>query len=147
MLAQATNEAAPHWFQEGLAQRVEMGEVQRNAFNMYEDDRLLSLSLLDPVLRGSPDPEMIGESYVVSHTVLRYIESVYGTRGIHTMIAAFRDGATTEEAIGRLSGQSMAEFDARLRVWGRAATQVFENDEMVSYTRHDAGELRWSRKP
>jgi tetratricopeptide (TPR) repeat protein len=146
MLAQATNDAAPHWFQEGLAQRVEMVEMQPNAFNMYDDDRLLSISLLDPVLRGSPDPEMIGEAYVVSQTIIRYIEATYGTRGITTMIAAFRDGATTEEAIKRLSGQSVSEFDTRLRAWGRAGTKVFENNEMVSYMQRDAGDLRWSRR-
>jgi hypothetical protein len=146
MLAQTTNESAPHWFQEGLAQRVEMVDMQPNAFNMYDDDRLLSLSLLDAVLHGSPDPEMIGESYVVSQTIVRYIEATYGTRGIATMIIAFRDGATTEEAIKRLSGQSVAEFDTRLRAWGRGSTKVFENGGIVSYMQNEAGDLRWSRK-
>jgi tetratricopeptide (TPR) repeat protein len=146
MLAQATNDSAPHWFQEGLAQRVEMVDMQRNAFNMYDDDRLLSISLLDAVLRGSPDPEMVSESYIVSQTIIRYIETTYGTKGIATMIAAFRDGATTEEAIKRLSGQSVADFDTRLRAWGRANTKVFENGEIVSYMQREAGDLRWSTK-
>ena len=146
MLAQATNESAPHWFQEGLAQRVEMVDIQPNAFNMYDDDRLLSVSLLDAVLRGSPDPDMIGESYVVSQTTIRYIEATYGAKGIATMIAAFRDGATTEEAIQRVSGQSVADFDTRLRAWGRAGTKVFENHEFVSYMQKEEGDLRWSRK-
>jgi len=146
MLAQATNDSAPHWFQEGLAQRVEMVDMQRNAFNMYDDDRLLSISLLDAVLRGSPDPEMISESYIVSQTIIRYIDTTYGTKGIATMIAAFRDGATTEEAIKRLSGQSVADFDTRLRAWGRANTKVFENGEIVSYMQREAGDLRWSTK-
>jgi tetratricopeptide (TPR) repeat protein len=147
MLAQATNDAAPHWFQEGLAQRVEMVDVQRNAFNMYDDDRLLAVPLLDAVLRGSPDPEMVSESYIVSLTVIRYIESAYGTKGIATMIAAFREGATTEEAVRRLSGLGLAEFDARLRAWGRSHTTVFENrEEIVSYMQHESGDLRWSKR-
>jgi hypothetical protein len=146
MLAQATNDSAPHWFQEGLAQRVEMVDMQRNAFNMYDDDKLLSLSLLDAVLRGSPDPDMITESYIVSQTVVRYIEATYGTKGIATMITAFRDGATTEEAIKRLSGQSMADFDTRLRAWGRGSTKVFENGEIVSYMQTESDAPRWSTK-
>jgi tetratricopeptide (TPR) repeat protein len=146
MLAQATNDSAPHWFQEGLAQRVEMVEIQRNAFNMYDDERLLSVSLLDAVLRGSPDPEMIGESYIVSQTIIRYIEATYGRQGIAKMIAAFRDGATTEEAIQQLSGQSVAEFDTRLRAWGRAGMKIFENQELVSYMQREEGDLRWTRK-
>jgi tetratricopeptide (TPR) repeat protein len=146
MLAQATNDAAPHWFQEGLAQRVEMVEIHRNAFNMYDDERLLSVSLLDAVLRGSPDPEMIGEAYIVSQTIIRYVEAVYGRQGIAKLIAAFRDGATTEEAIQRLSGESVAEFDTRLRAWGRAGLKIFENQELVSYMQREEGDLRWSRR-
>jgi tetratricopeptide (TPR) repeat protein len=146
MLAQATSDAAPHWFQEGLAQRVEMVEIHRNAFNMYDDERLLSVSLLDAVLRGSPDPEMIGEAYIVSQTIIRYIEATYGRQGIARMIAAFRDGATTDEAIQRLSGQSVAEFDTRLRAWGRAGLKIFENQELVSYMQREEGDLRWSRR-
>ncbi len=146
MLAQATNDSAPHWFQEGLAQRVEMVEYQRNAFNMYEDDKLLSISLLDAVLRGSPDPDMISQSYIVSQTIIRYIEATYGAQGLAKMVAAFRDGATTEEAIQKLSGQSIADFDTRLRAWGRSSTKIFENHEMVSYMQPDEGDIHWSKK-
>jgi tetratricopeptide (TPR) repeat protein len=147
VIAQATNDQAPHWFQEGLAQRVEMLPYKANAFNMYDDERLLSVSLLDAVLRGSPDPEMIGEAYIVSQTIIRFIEAAYGQKGIDTMIAAFRDGATTDEAIQKLAGISVAEFDAKLRAWGRSGTKVFENHDLIDYSLQvpDSNELRWSK--
>ncbi len=146
VIAQATNDQAPHWFQEGLAQRVEMVPYKANAFNMYDDDRLLSVSLLDAVLRGSPDPEMIGEAYVVSQTIIRFIESAYGQKGIDTMIGAYRDGATTDEAILKLSGLSVADFDAKLRSWGRGSTKVFENHDLIDYSQQqqEDGQMRWS---
>ena len=147
LIAQMTNDQAPHWFQEGLAQRVEMVQYQANAFNMYDDDRLLSVSLLDAVLRGSPDPEMIGEAYIVAQTIIRFIEATYGQNGINTMLTAYRDGATTEEAIRKLSGLSVADFDAKLRSWGRTGTKVFESHDIIDYSQQvDSGELSWSHK-
>jgi hypothetical protein len=147
MLAQATNEQAPAWFHEGLAQRTEMVSHKPNAFNMYEDNKLLSVSVLDAVLHGSPDPEMIGEAYIVAQTIIRYIEATYGQAGLAKMIAAYREGATTDEAIQRLSGLSVAEFDTRLRVWGRAGTKVFENKEFVNYQTKGVDDIKWTRQP
>jgi tetratricopeptide (TPR) repeat protein len=145
MLAQATNEQAPSWFQEGLAQRTEMVPYKPNAFNMYEDNKLLSVSVLDAVLHGSPDPEMVGEAYVVAQTIIRYIEATYGSAGLAKMIAAYREGATTAEAIQRLSGLSVPDFDIRLRAWGRSGTKVFENKEMVSYESSGTEGVKWTR--
>lgn len=125
MIAQATNDQAPHWFQEGLAQRIEQRPYHENAFNMYEDDRLLPVTLLDPVLKGSPDPEMIGAAYIVSQTDIRYIEARYGKAGVRKLLQAFRDGQTTEQALTTLSGKSVAQFEGELRAWGRSEQRVF----------------------
>src|SRR5260221_64302 len=146
MLDQATNGQAPSWFHECLAQRTEMAPFKPNAFNMYNDSKLLSVSVLDAVLHGSPDPEMIGEAYIVAQTVIRYIEATYGQAGLAKMIAAYREGATTDEAIQRLSGVSVAEFDTRLRAWGRTGTKVFENKEFVSYEHEQPDDIHWTRQ-
>lgn len=146
MIGQATNEQAPPWFQEGMAQRMEMAGYRPNAFNMYEDQKLLSVSVLDAVLHGSPDPEMIGEAYIVSQTIIRYIEATYGPQGLAKMLAAYRDGATTEEAIKQLSGLSVADFDTKLRAWGRTGTKIFENHEFVDYQVHGSDEIRWTKR-
>ncbi|HUP60631.1 MAG TPA: hypothetical protein VNA69_09460 [Thermoanaerobaculia bacterium] len=126
MMAQATNDQAPRWFQEGLAQRIELAVHHRNAFNMYDDDRLLPVSLLDAVLHASPDPEMVAAAYIVAQTDIRYIESKYGKGALHTMLDAFRDGATTEEALRRVTGKPIAAFETELRAWGRTERRVFQ---------------------
>ncbi|PYQ31909.1 MAG: hypothetical protein DMF56_02080 [Acidobacteria bacterium] len=125
MIAQATNDQAPHWFQEGLAQRIEQRPYHENAFNMYEDDRLLPVTLLDAALKGSPDPEMIGAAYIVSQTDIRYIEARYGKAGVRKLLDAFREGQTTEQALTTLSGKPVAQFESELRAWGRSERRVF----------------------
>lgn len=143
MIAQATNEQAPRWFHEGLAQRVEMRSHHPNAFNMYDDHKLLAVSLLDSVMEGSPDPEMITEAYIESQTVIRYIEAKYGMAGIHRMLGAFAGGATSEDAIRSLSGSPVETFDANLRAWGRSSSGVFENPEPIHYDREDLAKSGW----
>ena len=133
MIAQATNDQAPHWFHEGLAQRVEMRQYHANAFNMYDDSRLLAASLLDPVLATSSDSDVIAEAYIESQTVIRYIEATYGETGVKMLLESFRNGATNEEAIGHLTGHSLAQFDTNLRTWGRSGSRVFENPEPIHY--------------
>lgn len=145
MIAQATNDQAPSWFQEGMAQRIEMTPYHRNAFNMYTDDKLLAVSLLDSVLHDSPDPEMISEAYIESQTIIRYIEAKYGRGGIGKMLKAYHDGATNDEALALLTGETVADFDTRLRVWGHSGVQVFENPEPVRYDAVE-DEVHWSKK-
>jgi hypothetical protein len=127
MIAQATSDHAPRWFQEGLAQRIELRQFHENAFNMYDNDKLLPVPLLDPVLRSSPDPEMIGAAYIIAQTNVRFIESRYGRAAVTKMMAAYHDGATTEEAIARACGKSIAEYELDLREWGHSEKRVFEN--------------------
>ncbi len=147
MLAQATNDQAPRWFQEGMAQRVEMVGVMRNAFNMYDDSKLLAFSLLDRVMRESPDPEMIGEGYLLSEAGIRYIESRYGKAGLTRMIEQFRNGATTEEAIQALSGLALAEFDRQFRQWGRSENRIFETPIVARYDSEDEPHIRVHNGP
>jgi tetratricopeptide (TPR) repeat protein len=125
MIAQATADQAPRWFQEGFAQRIEERPHHTNAFNMYDDAKLVPLSLLDAVLGGSPDPEMIGAAYIIAQTDIRFIEARYGRGALQKLMNAFRDGATTEEAIRRVCGKSLAEFEHELRQWGRSGNHVF----------------------
>jgi tetratricopeptide (TPR) repeat protein len=127
MIAQATNDHAPRWFQEGLAQRVELSQYQQNAFNMYDEERLLPVPLLDAVLRNSPDPEMISAAYIIAQTNVQFLESRYGRGAIVRMMEAYREGGTTEEAIRRASGKSIAEYEMDLRDWGAHDRRVFEN--------------------
>jgi hypothetical protein len=76
---------------------------------------------------------MVGAGYIVSQTFVRYVEEDLGEAGLHSLIARFRDGATTEEAIAAVSGKQLADYDAAFRSWGRAKNRVFENPPPVRY--------------
>jgi tetratricopeptide (TPR) repeat protein len=146
MIAQATNDQAPHWFQEGLAQLTEMKDFVPNAFTTYQKDNVFAMSLLDPILTDAGEPAMMGQAYQQAQTALKYIHMQYGSKGIATLLAAFRDGATTDEAITKLSGKRLPEFDTELRSWGEKAPQVFANqEEMVRYDQPDDGTIRWAK--
>ncbi|HEY5610510.1 MAG TPA: hypothetical protein VIL97_04835 [Thermoanaerobaculia bacterium] len=119
MIAQATNDQSPKWFQEGLAQKVEMARYKTNVFADHEDHNLLSLPSVEGVLVGFPEVTMIQQSYLESFGVLQYIEARYGVQGIVRLQQAFRSGMTTEEAVKSLFSQSLEEFDRNAREWGK----------------------------
>jgi tetratricopeptide (TPR) repeat protein len=127
MIAQSTGDQAPHWFQEGFAQRIEVTPYHANAFNMYDDAKLLPLALLDPVLERSPDPELISAAYIIAQTDIRFLEEKYGRGSLQRFMTAFREGATTEEAVQRVCGKSLEALEVELRQWGRAQQRVFAN--------------------
>jgi hypothetical protein len=147
MIADATNDQAPRWFHEGLAQRVEMRDYHPNAFNMYDDNRLLAVGLLDSVMSSSPDPEMIGEAYIEAQTVIRFLESAYGAQAIPKMLTAFRNGATTEEAIQALAHTDLGGLDVKLRAWGRSGSKVFANPPPIRYDQMEDTDIQWAHKP
>jgi hypothetical protein len=145
MIADATNDQAPRWFHEGLAQRVEMRDFHPNALNMYDDNRLLAMSLLDSVMDGSPDPDMIGEAYIEAQTVIRYLETAYGPKAIPTMLNAFRDGATSEEAIQKVAHTDLGGLDIKFRAWGHTGSKVFTNPPPIRYDQMADTEIQWSK--
>lgn len=144
MLAQATRDQAPRWFQEGLAQRTEVKEHAANAYGLYDDDKLIALSLLDATLQGSPYPAVIMEAYAQAETTLHFVEARYGLAGVKKMINAYRDGATTADAIRAVSGKSIAEFDGDLRAWGRTAPAL--KGAPAPAPTHETVDIRWSRR-
>lgn len=133
MLGQATADHAPRWFQEGLATRVEMLPYHANAFNRYPDESIFAVTLLDSIIGSSPDPEMVQAGYLLSHAVVRFIESRYGSDGLQRMIRSFRDGATTPEAIEDALGASVSSFESAFRDWGRSQRDLFHNPQPTRY--------------
>ena len=133
MIAQRTRDQAPRWFQEGFAQRIESVQFRRNPFNMYEPEAMVAIGLLDDVVMYSPDPNIVGQGYLVSQALIRYIESRWGQAGLNSLLDAFKNGSTTEEAIEGLGGGSLPAFNRAFVEWGQTGREVFENTDLVSY--------------
>jgi hypothetical protein len=139
MIAAATHDRAPHWFQEGMAQHVEMGRGRLNPLpDLARADRVLAFPTLDPILRGFSDPQLVDLAYGEAAWTINFIETRYGTAGLHRLIAAFAAGKTTDQAIQEVCRLSPPEFDRAFWQWG--ATQAPQARE-VEVRRYDL-ELR-----
>jgi tetratricopeptide (TPR) repeat protein len=150
LIAQATNDRAPAWLHEGLAQRVEMVPRQPSAFGMYTEDRMLPIALIGPVLRHSIDPERLYQAYVTSQTLVRFIESAYGDRAIGDLVRRIRDGGEAEAALRSVTGADEVELEIAFREWGKARTHGFENAVIHRYGEEASraprgGSAKWSR--
>lgn len=145
VVAQMTNDQAPRWFQEGLATRMEMRKYSRNALNMYDADRLLSIAMLDSVLSSSPDPSMISAGYIEAHTLIRFVENRFGADSVNRMVAAFAAGASTESAVENISARSLVEFDLAFREWGNE-TRVFADPDPIRYDETSTEGIWMNRK-
>jgi tetratricopeptide (TPR) repeat protein len=146
MIAQRTRDQAPRWFQEGLAQRIESLPYRRNPFNMYEPDQLIATAVLDDVITYSSDPGLIGEGYLLSQALIRYIEHRWGNAGLRQMLDSYAAGSTTEEALQRLSGAALPQFDRAYMEWGSTQHDIFENHDLVSYEEPEQGAIRLGRR-
>ncbi|MGA7614167.1 MAG: hypothetical protein WBX15_03200 [Thermoanaerobaculia bacterium] len=122
VIAQASNDSAPRWFQEGVAERMEKGGGRPNIFRSRTPDQILSVSLLDATMNHSIDPEAVGDAYAVADAFIQYLQTQYGPDVLQKMIAAYRDGADTDEALRRVTGHSVSDLDRSFRDWGRTAT-------------------------
>lgn len=122
MIAEKTADQAPRWFQEGLAQHLEMVDDSVNPMAGYRDkENLLSFPLIEPAI-DSLSPALIAIGYDESAWTLHYIEQRYGKAGIQRMLEAFRAGKSGDEAIPAALGVSVAQFNRDLLDW--AATQA-----------------------
>jgi hypothetical protein len=155
VVAQATADNAPRWFQEGLAQRMELVPRHENAFHETATNLVLPVPLLDAVMENAADLDTMENGYRVAQTFIRYLESRYGDHAIRTLMASFAAGKNTEDAITALTGKSLDAVNRDFRDWGFANSATFVNTEPWPYRdlyspgvdpRIKAG-FKWSRRP
>ncbi len=140
MIAQRTADRAPHWFQEGLAQHLEMQEEGRaNPIADYRaTERLLAFPLLEPALQSYASAVWTAASYDEALWTVNYIESRYGVAGLHRLMDAFRAGQDTNEALASALGSPVARFDQDLWEW---CTTKAPRAWQVPVVRYDGGAL------
>lgn len=135
MIAKASDDRAPSWFHEGLAQRVEMGWRRENRVGeLVRSGTYLSLRSIEEVLRSRPAPELVEAAYVEAEWLLAYLERRHGKRSISRLMEAFRDGASTDEALERVTGLSVPDLDRKFREWALSeAPKSIEERVAVRY--------------
>jgi hypothetical protein len=129
LVAQATGDNAPRWFQEAVAQRFELVPVQENAFHDRAPETVLPVPLLDAVMDEATDED----TYRIALTFLRFLESRYGETAIAKLIASFAEGKNSDEALLALTGKSLDALNRDFRAWGFANSANFTSDERFPY--------------
>jgi hypothetical protein len=129
LVAQATGDNAPRWFQEAVAQRFELVPMQENAFHDRAPELVLPVPLLDAVMDEATDED----TYRIALTFLRFLESRYGEASIAKLIAAFAEGKNSDEALTALTGKSLDALNRDFRAWGFANSANFTSDERFPY--------------
>jgi hypothetical protein len=134
MIAGATKDQAPHWFQEGLAEHVEMGLGRINPLpDLMRTGRALSFPTLDPILSGFAEPQLVDLGYSEAAWTIHFLEARYGVKAIHGMLKAFADGKTTDQAVQQVSGLTPADLDRALWTWGTTEAPQARNLEVRRY--------------
>jgi hypothetical protein len=132
LVAQATGDNAPRWFQEGMAQRMEL-QPHTNAFNNRSPQLVLPVPLLDAVMENAIDPYTLEHGYSVAHTFVRFLEASYGDNAIATLIAEFGKGRNTDDALQTLTGKTPDALNQDFRAWGFSNGGNFGSSESWPY--------------
>jgi hypothetical protein len=155
IVAQATGDNAPRWFQEGLAQRMELVRDQSNAFSSGRPEEVVPLPLLDTVLENATDPEAIRGAYATALTSIYFLEDHFGPDAPMRLVQAFARGSNTDDALVATLKADATALDPRFREWGATHSMSFATNEKFPYhhwyspdidPRIRAG-IRFSRRP
>jgi hypothetical protein len=134
MISGATKDQAPHWFQEGLAEHVEMGVGRINPLpDLARTGRALSFPTLEPILSGFAEPQLVDLGYSEAAWTLHFLESRFGLKSIHGLLKAFAAGKTTDQAIQEVTRLAPADLDRALWKWGTAEAPQAWNSEIRRY--------------
>ena len=149
MIDIATKDRAPSWFHEGLAGHIEMHQRQLNPMpDMHAAGRDLTFTLLEPVLSGWSEPQLVELAYTNAAWTLHFIETKKGVQGIHRMLDAFRRGHDTEGSIRKVFGKSIGEFDRSFRDWAiNEAPQIWQTEVVAYHEQFDSLVNRDSMDP
>jgi hypothetical protein len=85
--------------------------------DLHEKDRVIAFPLIEPILDGFAEPQLVDLAYSEAAWVVHYMESVHGVRSLHEMVRAFARGLTTEQALQEVLGMSVAELDRAVWAW------------------------------
>ncbi len=147
MISVRTSDQAPKWFQEGLAQHVQMVQEVLNPIpDLHAASRVLSLPVVETILAGFSEPRFIELAYGESAWAVHFIEARYGVAGIHRMLDAFAAGLPTGAAVQRALGLSTGEFDRAAWRWCREEAPSLWPAEVRRYDREMDGLIRTARK-
>lgn len=123
-----TNNRAPLWVHEGLAQYQEYAtsygspDVLRPDFSRYmendfiEKGLFISLSKI-PAYIGSSNKDDVARGYVAAYSAIRCMADYYGEGSFDTLLSAIGRGKSIQEAVKEATGRDYNEFQDEVKDW------------------------------
>ena len=134
MITEKTADQSPKWLHEGLAQHVEMGQAGINPVpDLRKVARLLAFPLIDSVLQGFSEAQLVDLAYSEAAWIVHFIEAKFGVGGIHRLLDAFAAGLDTDKALRRALGLSSAELESAAWNWCETAAPTTWPSEVRRY--------------
>lgn len=134
MLVGTAGQAVPRWFHEGVAQHIEMGIGRINPVpDLEREGRVLAFPVIEAVLAGFAEPNLVEIAYAESAWVVHFIESRWGVGALHRLQSEFGRGAGTEPAIREVTGLDPIAFDREFRRWAREDAPAGRSLEVRDY--------------
>jgi tetratricopeptide (TPR) repeat protein len=154
---EATNHLVPRWFSEGISVFEEWStgplpgrHIPVDVLLAVGEDKFLPVAELD---RGFIRPTFPGQvivSYMQAGLVCEYIAANFGQEALRAMLAVFRDGGDTAQAIEMATGITPAAFDERFEAFVAAELgpivanlQQWELEQRAAFESVEAGD--WSK--
>lgn len=125
MIEQATNDCAPKWFHEGLAQLIEPESRQINPYRAGR--KPVTMGLVENVLLGFSDSSLVAQAYQQSYWALRFVEKRESKDGIHKLLQTFSGCHSTPEALLLALDQAQDGFDRELQAWAKGPDAPIED--------------------
>ncbi|MEY4640449.1 MAG: hypothetical protein RLZZ227_443 [Pseudomonadota bacterium] len=119
---EASDHLVPRWFSEGVSVFEEWRtgpipgrKIPGNVLKAMSEGKFLSVAELDDGFMRPTYGDQVIVSYMQSGLVFDFIDREFGFDTIVDMLYLFKDHVTPTEALERVLGISVAEFDARFK--------------------------------
>lgn len=146
----ASDHRIPRWFSEGLSVHEERrsrpswgSDVTPEFLAAYQSGSLAPPSRLNDGFMRPRFPQEVILSYYQASLVAEWIEGEKGIAGIRAMLAAYRRGANTPQAMREVMGLDLATLDARFDAYVRGKFARELGAVAPERGGERAGEIRW----
>jgi hypothetical protein len=121
LLTDATEDRAPRFFQEGLAQYVEADRFSINPLPDYRRrDAFLSFQLIEPALTNLAIPELAQVAYDEALWSVIFIADRWGEAALPKLVQAFRRERDPERALRSVLGVGSTELAREFLAWSES---------------------------
>ena len=116
---QQTGFNIPHWYTEALAVRAERNAMPANWAELIvervPDGKLFDLTNVNLGFQRPEGPDDWHMAYCQSRLYAQYLEDEWGEESLSDLLAAYQQGLSTPDAIERVTGTSVEEFEQGYR--------------------------------